>query len=395
MSHHHHDRMTTGPARTGPTRRTALCGGLALAGLTACRDASGTSPVPESGTLTTSAPTRSILASASAPPRTVGFDTRRLNGLEKAAEALPQLHSLMVARDGEVALERSFRGPGLDRPANIKSASKTVLATVAGLAISKGILDGLDQAVAPLLAQLPGGAPPDADPRVAAVTIEHLLSMRAGLQSTSGRNYGAWAVSSDPVRHALTRPMVDRPGGAMIYSTGTSHLLSAALTVAGGRSTLALARGLLGDPLGISIPAWPRDPKGIFYGGNDMLLSPRDLFAFGELHRRGGWVGGAQLLDPAWIADAWTPRGRSRWSGDGYGLGWWLRRVRGEKGSHDVRYAWGYGGQMLFVVPDLGVTAVMLSESDPSRTRRGHARSLHALLRDHVIPAAEAGAGEA
>lgn len=60
--------------------------------------------------------------------------------------------------------------------------------------------------------------------------------------------------------HALSRPFVDAPGGGMLYSTGSSHLLSAILTRASGRSTLDLARDWLGEPLGIGLPPWDRDP---------------------------------------------------------------------------------------------------------------------------------------
>ena len=73
----------------------------------------------------------------------------------------------------------------------------------------------------------------------------------------------------------------------MLYSTGSYHLLSAALTQASGRSTLALARDWLGEPLGIEIPPWTRDPQGFYLGGNNMMLSPRALLRFGEMYRAG------------------------------------------------------------------------------------------------------------
>ena len=44
--------------------------------------------------------------------------------------------------------------------------------------------------------------------------------MRSGLESTSGRNYGAWVRSANWVRHALRRPLVADPASAMEYSTG-------------------------------------------------------------------------------------------------------------------------------------------------------------------------------
>jgi CubicO group peptidase (beta-lactamase class C family) len=65
-----------------------------------------------------------------------------------------------------------------------------------------------------------------------------------------------------------------------------------------------------------------------------------------------------------------------------------MRKARGL----DVFYAWGYGGQMVFVVPDLRLTVVMTSDSAPVEARDGHVQALHALLANGFIPAAERGA---
>ena len=58
-------------------------------------------------------------------------------------------------------------------------------------------------------------------------------------------------------------------------------------------------------------------------------------------------------------------------------------------------YGWGYGGQMIYVVPDLALTAVMISNQDGPSGRSGYVRELHALLADGIVPAAERGAGGA
>ena len=67
----------------------------------------------------------------------------------------------------------------------MKSASKSVLSALVGRAIAGGVLDGVDQLTAPVFA---AEVPADADPRIQEITVGHLLSMRAGLESTSGRN---------------------------------------------------------------------------------------------------------------------------------------------------------------------------------------------------------------
>jgi len=119
-----------------------------------------------------------------------------------------------------------------------------------------------------------------------------------------------------------------------------------------------------------------------------MRLSPRAMARFGELYRRGGKIDGRRILPAAWIAESWTPRTVSPWSGQSYGYGWFLTEMRG----HPVRFAWGYGGQMIYVVPDLQLTVVMTSVATGARDG-GHVAALHQLLADGIIPAARFAGG--
>ena len=263
---------------------------------------------------------------ASVSRDSTGLDQALLDTALSRARKLPSLHSLVVARHGQDLVAERLRGAGLDRPVNVKSVSKSVIAALVGRAIATGVLAGVDQPVEALLGDL---VPADADPRIAAITVDHLLTMRAGLERTSGRNYGRWVASADWVRHVLRQPFVAEPGGRMLYSTGSYHLLSVALTRASGRSTLALARDWLGAPLDIEIPPWTRDPQGFYMGGNNMALAPRALLRLGELYRAGGTYDGARVLPAPWIEASWTPYTRSVFTGHGYGYGWFIARARG------------------------------------------------------------------
>lgn len=315
--------------------------------------------------------------------------------LDRAA-GMTRLRALIVARDGKTLVARAFRGPGLDTPVNIKSASKSIISALVGAAIARGVLRDADQRIAPLLN---GQLPRRPDPRLRRLTIGHLLSMRAGLERTSGRNYGRWVASADWVRFALSRPFVDRPGGRMLYSTGNTHLISAILTRRTGRSTLALARDWLAAPLGIALPPWQRDPQGIYFGGNNMKLAPRALLRFGEMvrnggvhvYRRDGVRKTRRVLPEDWVRQSWTPRTRSRYSGDFYGYGWFITGVCGRK----MVYARGFGGQMLTIVPSLALTIVITS--DPTiRTRRdGYRTALRTLVAGDLVRAAERAGGGA
>lgn len=299
--------------------------------------------------------------------------------VDRAAK-LSRLKSLIVAREGRTVFERAFRGPGLNTPVNVKSVSKSVISALVGIAVGRGVLTGADQPVAALLADR---LPQNPDPRLRKITLDHLLSMRSGLDRTSGRNYGRWVQSRDWVRHVLSRGFADEPGGRMLYSTGNTHVLSAILTRATGRTTHALAQEWLGKPLGISVPSWQRDPQGIYLGGNNMLLSPRALLRFGELYRNRGVHDGKRILAESWIAESWTPRTRSPFSGDAYGLGWFITEVCGQT----VYYARGFGGQFVYVSRSLGMTVVITS--DPTQNTRvdGYRGELSALLYADIVPA--------
>ena len=179
----------------------------------------------------------------------------------------------------------------------------------------------------------------------ATITVEHLLTMRPGLEGTSNRNYGAWVTSRNWVRHALARPMFAAPGEEMEYSTGNTHLLSAILTKATGKSTWQFANEVLAKPLGFTLRPWPRDPQGIYFGGNDMLMTPRQMLAFGELYLNNGRVErAADRLPARWVEQSCEGRARNRRPGnpafdaDGgvdpmrdrrYGYGWWVHEIGG------------------------------------------------------------------
>jgi CubicO group peptidase (beta-lactamase class C family) len=362
---------------------------LFLVPLFACvaADVPGDTPAGGHGVVPDAADTVARGAAQGAAVRTRGLDAARLDGIYAQAAGLPRLYSLLVARHGELVREAYYNGHNADGYTNIKSASKSVVAALVGLAVADGYLQGLHQPIAPFFDDY---LTDQADPRIREVTVEHLLSMQAGMQPTSFGGYGAWVSSGNWVRHVLTRPFTDEPGGAMLYSTGSTHLLSAILTRATGRSTLAWARERLAGPLGVTLPAWTTDPQGIYMGGNEMSMRPRDLLAFGELYRNGG-VGpaGERILPEWWIVESWRPRTSSRFNSHRYGLGWWVRN----SGAHAVYFAWGYGGQYTFVVPSLELTVVMTS--DPISPREGsHNRTLHRLL-DEIVAAAEVGVAAA
>ncbi|HUR34843.1 MAG TPA: serine hydrolase [Vicinamibacterales bacterium] len=299
-------------------------------------------------------------------------------GLAAAATALPQLRSLLVSHHGELIAEYYARGVRPTGLANIKSASKSLISSLVGVAIDRGLIAGVRQPIATWFPELLQ----DRDRRKASITIEDLLTMRAGLESTSGRSYGRWVQSPNWVRFALSRPMVAAPGEAMQYSTGSSHLLSAILTKATRRSTWQFAQDTLARPLGFSLAPWPTDGQGIYFGGNEMLLTPRQMITIGELYLHRGSHGGRQVVPAAWVETSCVPRTASVFDADRrYGYGWWIQEVEGRRAC----FAWGYGGQYIFVFRELDLVVVATSATAVSEERRDHRRRLFDLIGAHVL----------
>lgn len=302
-------------------------------------------------------------------------DVPSFDELERRADAIPRLSSVVILHNGNTVFERGL----VDRPTNIKSASKTIISALVGIAIDKGVLEGPDQKIAPILE---ASLPEDPDPRLKDITLDHLMTMRSGLEGTSGPNYGRWISSRNWVQHVLSRPFADEPGGRMLYSTGSTHLLSAVLTKASGKPTLTLANEWLAQPLGFRIVSWDRDRQGIYLGGNNMAISPRALSRFGELYRNGGMVGDVRVLPSEWVAASWKPVTESVFTGHGYGYGWFSTELAG----HAVNYAWGHGGQMLYIIPDAGLTIAMTSNTEGYKPGSDHVGKLHALVAETIIP---------
>ncbi len=320
------------------------------------------------------------LGSASAEP---GIDASVFSEALDRADDMDRLRSLLVSQQGELILEQYFNGSDRHTTANVKSVSKSVLSALVGIAIDEGHVQGLDQPIVDYFAERLGG-----DPAKGAITVGNLLSMQAGLETTSFYNFGAWVLSDDWVGFALDQPFLAQPGTRMLYSTGNTHLLSAILTQATGMSTRDYAQRVLGEPLGIRVQPWTRDPKGIYFGGNNMEFTPRQMMAFGELYMNKGRANGQQVVPEEWVDLSLTPVVRSTRNIERqYGYGWWMRDMAGLP----TAYAWGYGGQFILLVEDLGLVVVTTSSSQPGNTRRRHIRALYNLLEDKIVqPAVEA-----
>ena len=114
-----------------------------------------------------------------------------------------------------------------------------------------------------------------------------------------------------------------------------------------------------------------------------MLLTPRQMLAFGELYLHRGRANGRQIVPARWVEASLVPRVQSpRESERFYGYGWWMRELAG----YPTYFAWGYSGQFIFLVPELDLVVVTTSSTALDDERRTHTRAVYDLVERFVIP---------
>ena len=297
-----------------------------------------------------------------------------------AVGSIPQVSGFILFQHGEIIDEQYWRNHGRGQTRNIKSASKNILSTLVGIAIEQGHISSIDDPISNYLSDSMNGVEPEAKQNI---TIKHLLTMSSGLESTSFGNYGRWVVSRNWVQFVLNGNLVNEPGSQMHYSTGDTHLLSAVLTSATGMSTRRYAEEVLFGPLNVRVGGWDRDPQGIYFGGNNLALSPGALLAYGRLYLDGGVYNGEQVVPRSWVEESFrtefentsfNPRGHS------YGYLWWNNTF----GGQEAWFAWGYGGQYVFVMPALD--AVVVLTGNPDARGRGANNVIYRLMDEAIVP---------
>jgi len=259
---------------------------------------------------------------------------------------LEPISSLLVSQHSEIIAEEYFGSMRADRGHNIKSASKSILSILTGIAIDQGYLEGTHQTLEEFFPDYFANNP---DSVKAGITIEDLLTMRSGLASTSRSNYGRWVTSPNWIEYVLDRPLQGLPGKDRIYSTGTTHLLAVILHKATGMNTLQFANKYLFDRMEIQVTGWDRDPQGYYLGGNNMAMRPRDMIKIGQLMIDVGEYEGEQLVSREWLVSSVIPVTGRRAGIDDYGYLWFTRSA----GGNHMVYAFGSGGQYIMILPEL------------------------------------------
>lgn len=308
----------------------------------------------------------------SVPPEQAGVSSAFLHDiLNQIRVGGLDIHSLIVIKNDKLILE-AYLDPYTEYVLhNVKSVSKSVLSALAGIALEQGLIGSVE---ATLTEALPEYFEPTADARKADITLHHLLTMSSGFDFTEhSERAGKWFKAKNPVREAIALPITAIPGEQFRYATINTHIFSAWLTKAAAMSTPEFAEKYLFTPLGIDSCHWVKDPQGIYWGGTQLYLTPRDMARFGMLYLHKGHTQEEQLIPERWVDEST----RWRYSVDthsGYGYWWW--RIP----ASDGYVAAGWGGQRIAVFPGKELVIVVTAAN------QHHARYVFQQLHAGITP---------
>jgi CubicO group peptidase (beta-lactamase class C family) len=311
-------------------------------------------------------------------PEEQGLDPSLLRLADAHIEKdLPGFRSLLVVRHGSIVFERYYRGCSRDVEQDMASATKGVLSALIGIAIGDGYLRSEEQRLPEFF---PSFFSHERDPRKRRIALCHLLTMTSGLALDFRTTVGAMEPSSDWTEFILSRPMADDPGARFLYS-GASHLLSVILAHATGMSTREFAERRLFQPLGIKAGEWPKDPQGYEDGTHGLHLTARDMAKIGYLYLHNGVWDHRQIVLAAWVRESAASQNAGGFPGNtAYGYFWWVSDETG----HAAYFAAGYGGQSIYVIPDLDMVVVMTGNSNlPPMQLSDHRH----VIRQFLVPA--------
>jgi len=286
------------------------------------------------------------------------------------------LNSFLVIRRGYLVRESYFGGSSRDDVHTMQSVSKSVTSLVTGIASDQGSLD----LEAPVLSLLPEYANASPDPRLARVTVRHLLEMRSGINfyenpysgsplETLNTSRGDW------VRIALEQPFNAEPGALWQYNSGGVIALGAAVASATSTLFYAYARERLFTPLGIAGQYWiVSGYDGTVHTGGGLNTRAIDLAKIGYLVLKQGQWNGREIVSSAWLARSTAPitLRASQFGGVSvdYGFLWWMAPINAAISTGDlsnrVIIASGNLNQFLFIVPSLDLIVVNTGASNES-----------------------------
>ena len=264
-----------------------------------------------------------------------------------------QIRSVLVHHNNELLLEEYYNGFSAQDPQILYSCTKSITGLIAGIALEQEGWHLLQMPLCQFFPDFDFGS----DERKSKMTLEHVLTMTSGIKwQEAGR---PWAVgntnyemehSENWLQFVLNLPSTSEGGQRFSYATGISHLILAIVERMTQTDPIEFAKKNFFDLLHIE-HSWDTDPQGLPQGGKGLRIRPSDLLKIGLCVQNKGIYEGKQVIPAYWIEQSLQVRSRGHMYYGQYGYHWWIK-------EGGVFAAIGYGGQFLYMVPELNLTCV-------------------------------------
>lgn len=261
-------------------------------------------------------------------PKNAGVSAKVVNDfLAEAKNRDLEYHSLMVVRNGKVAVEWYNEPYNKDTTHMVYSVSKSFTSTAIGFAISEGLLSLDDK----LLDFFPDYTPKKPDERFEKLTVRNLLRMSSGKQPS----FLSDKAKIDWIEDYINSPWVFEPGEKFLYINENIFMLSAIINRVTGMCMRDYLEPRLFEPLGIDYPVWETDQNGIEAGGWGLYIKTEDLAKFMLCYLKGGKYKGQQIIPAEWVKEATSKQIDNSYnrpgtdSSVGYGYCFWMNKNGG------------------------------------------------------------------
>ena len=276
-------------------------------------------------------------------------------------------------------LEEYFYGYNPERPHQLRSATKTIVGALAGIAIDQGAIAGAQE---PVLPHMGYSSYDNSEPRKASITVGDFLSMSSGLDcndhsSTSPGRKTLIDDKPDWVKATLDLPLINPPGTKAYYCSGGVAVIGRLIENTTHMKLPDYAQASLFGPLGIPRANWKwnYDLTNADKEYSQIHMRPRDMLKLGVLYLNGGRWQGRQVISESWVRTSLAEH--SHVDNVSYGYWWWRPWLNVDTPSGpqhvDVIAAQGNGGQKIYLVSQYDLVAAFTAggynaESTPPNT---------------------------
>jgi CubicO group peptidase (beta-lactamase class C family) len=269
----------------------------------------------------------------------------------------PDVHSILIFKDNKLVLEEYFYEYTEDKPHQMRSASKSFIGTLMGIAIDQGKIKNEQERLLPLFAdEYP--VIENIDDRKQKITIQDFLTYRHGMDcfdedsNTKGHELKMME-SNDWVKFALDLPMIEEPGKRSSYCTACAQTIGRLVELKTNTPLVEYADKNLFGPMGITNYKWRFKPdttsKGTF---NQMYLRPRDMLRLAKMYQDEGVWQGKQIVSSNWVKKTFEKDDAE------FGYLWRHKSFEVDGKTYRSCLATGNGGQKINIWPELNMITV-------------------------------------